>query len=71
LALCGSFARAGRTGYYAEERLGALKFILHFVGDLHQPLHSSDNHDQGGNEVKVIVAGFAHSPKDELHGFWK
>src|ERR1022692_3225582 len=26
----------------AEERLFALKFVLHFVGDLHQPLHSSD-----------------------------
>jgi hypothetical protein len=37
----------------AEERLMALKFILHFVGDLHQPLHSSDNHDRGGNSVKV------------------
>jgi hypothetical protein len=37
----------------AEERLMALKFILHFVGDIHQPLHSSDNHDRGGNSVKV------------------
>jgi hypothetical protein len=54
----------------AEERLFALKFILHLVGDIHQPLHSSDNHDQGGNRVKVVVDGFRHSPKDELHGFW-
>ena len=55
----------------AEERLIALKFLLHFVGDLHQPLHSSDNHDRGGNDVKVTVDGFPHNPKkDELHGFW-
>ena len=54
----------------AEERLFALKFILHLVGDIHQPLHSSDNHDQGGNRVKIVVDGFRHSPKDELHGFW-
>jgi len=54
----------------AEERLFALKFILHLVGDIHQPLHSSDNHDQGGNEVKVIVDDFRHSSNDELHGFW-
>jgi hypothetical protein len=54
----------------AEERLFALKFILHLVGDIHQPLHSSDNHDQGGNRIKVVVDGFRHSPKDELHGFW-
>jgi hypothetical protein len=32
-----------------EERLRALQFLLHLVGDLHQPLHSSDDHDQGGN----------------------
>jgi hypothetical protein len=57
-------------GTDAEERVVALKFILNFIGDLHQPLHSADKHDQGGNEVKVRVAGFAHSPKDELHGFW-
>jgi hypothetical protein len=54
----------------AEERLMALKFILHFVGDIHQPLHSSDNHDRGGNSVKVIVDGFPHTSKDELHGFF-
>jgi hypothetical protein len=54
----------------AEERLMALKFILHFVGDIHQPLHSSDNHDRGGNSVKVTVDGFPHKSKDELHGFW-
>jgi hypothetical protein len=54
----------------AEERLFALKFILHFVGDIHQPLHSSDNHDRGGNDVKVIVDGFEHKSRDELHGFW-
>jgi hypothetical protein len=54
----------------AEERTMALKFILHFVGDLHQPLHSSDNHDFGGNSVKVTVEGFKHTKKDELHGFW-
>ena len=38
-----------------EERLVALKFLLHFVGDMHQPLHSSDHNDRGGNSVKVIV----------------
>jgi hypothetical protein len=36
-----------------EERIVALKFVLHFVGDVHQPLHSSDNRDRGGNEVRL------------------
>jgi hypothetical protein len=57
-------------GTDSEERLAAFKFILHFVGDLHQPLHSSDNHDRGGNDIKVTVDGFQHKPRDELHGFW-
>src|ERR1700722_17811224 len=33
----------------AEQRREALMFVIHFVGDLHQPLHDSDNHDKGGN----------------------
>jgi hypothetical protein len=59
-----------KPGTDPEERLVALKFLLHFVGDLHQPLHSSDNHDRGGNQIKVIVDGFDHKPRDELHAFW-
>jgi hypothetical protein len=49
-----------------EERLYALKFLLHFVGDLHQPLHASDNKDAGGNAVRVMVDGFDHKAKDNL-----
>ena len=26
-------------------------FIIHFVGDIHQPLHAEDNNDRGGNCV--------------------
>jgi S1/P1 Nuclease len=57
-------------GVDPEEKLVALKFLLHFVGDMHQPLHSSDNHDRGGNQVKIIVDGFPHKSRDELHAFW-
>jgi hypothetical protein len=31
----------------------ALKFLVHFVGDIHQPLHVGRRADQGGNDVKV------------------
>ena len=31
-----------------EERLVALKFLLYLVGDVHQPLHATDDHDAGG-----------------------
>ncbi len=63
-------AELAAPGTDAEERLFALKFLLHFVGDLHQPLHSADNHDKGGNDVKIMVDGFSHKSRDELHGFW-
>ena len=49
------------------ERLLALKFLLHFVGDVHQPLHSSDDHDGGGNARRVSAAGL---PPGNLHAYW-
>ena len=47
-------------------RLEALKFLVHFVGDLHQPFHVADNHDRGGNEVIVTFNG----RKTNLHAVW-
>ncbi len=35
------------------KRAAALRFIIHFVGDLHQPLHGTTNSDRGGNCVPV------------------
>jgi nuclease S1 len=50
-----------------EEQVVALKFVLHFVGDVHQPLHSSDDNDRGGNDKRVSAAGFKAG---NLHHFW-
>lgn len=47
-------------------RIEALKFLIHFLGDVHQPLHCADNHDRGGNKVHV-VAGRRHA---NLHEIW-
>ncbi|HLY61663.1 MAG TPA: S1/P1 nuclease [Terriglobia bacterium] len=47
-------------------RRDALKFLVHFVGDLHQPLHCEDNGDKGGNTVQVIFFG---QPMN-LHAVW-
>ena len=44
----------------------ALKFIVHLVGDMHQPLHCSDNDDRGGNDVKVKWFG----DDSNLHKVW-
>ncbi len=51
----------------APERLLALQFLLHFIGDLHQPLHAADDHDAGGNRVRVVAAG---RRPGSLHRYW-
>lgn len=50
----------------AAEREEALRFVVHFVGDLHQPLHCGDRRDRGGNDVPVI---FRQRPTN-LHSIW-
>jgi hypothetical protein len=48
------------------ERARALKFLAHFVGDLHQPLHAGYPDDRGGNWIQVIFFGAPLS----LHVVW-
>lgn len=36
-------------------RRDALKFIVHFIGDVHQPLHAGDHHDKGGNDYQISL----------------
>jgi S1/P1 Nuclease len=50
------------------ERIIAFKFVLHFVGDVHQPLHTADDHDQGGNK-KFIIFG-RRTTCAILHSYW-
>ena len=50
-----------------RERLIALQFLLHLIGDLHQPLHAADDHDRGGNQKQVIVRG---ERRGSLHHYW-
>ena len=38
-----------------EARRDALKFIVHFVGDVHQPMHAGDREDSGGNRYQVSL----------------
>jgi hypothetical protein len=49
-----------------DAKAQALRFVIHFVGDLHQPLHVADNGDKGGNRRYVI---FERHP-DNLHSLW-
>ena len=56
----------GNPAETTAKRAEALKFIVHFVGDLHQPMHSADNNDRGGNAVKVKFFG----RRSNLHAVW-
>ena len=38
-----------------EVRRDALKFIVHLVGDVHQPLHASNRPDRGGNDFAIML----------------
>ncbi|GLQ49442.1 S1/P1 nuclease [Dyella flava] len=49
-----------------EARLQALKFVVHFVGDIHQPLHANYQEDAGGNKYQVQFQGQGTN----LHRVW-
>jgi hypothetical protein len=50
----------------AADRAEALKFLVHFIVDLHQPLHVGLAADRGGNAVRVGFRGQASN----LHRLW-
>jgi hypothetical protein len=62
----------------AQARADALRFVIHLVGDIHQPLHATTNDDMGGNCVPVTF--FDRAPMEtnleresyspNLHAIW-
>lgn len=46
----------------------ALKYLLHFIGDIHQPLHTEDL-SRGGNDIPVSFDGH-HTQRLNLHSVW-
>ena len=51
----------------ARERLMALAFLVHFMGDLHQPLHAGERDDKGGNDFKADYGAIRNT---NLHSIW-
>lgn len=47
-------------------RAQALKFLVHFVGDVHQPLHAGYARDKGGNTVQIQI----DRQGSNLHRLW-
>jgi hypothetical protein len=62
------------------ERADALRYIIHFVGDIHQPLHTTARDtdqfpegDRGGNELKIqtpLIFSREARPPTNLHALW-
>ncbi|QDE29918.1 S1/P1 nuclease [Shewanella polaris] len=49
-----------------QDKWQALAFYVHFVGDIHQPLHVGHSHDKGGNTIKIKWFG----DDTNLHTVW-
>ncbi len=58
--------RLADTSLDRAQRAEALKFLVHLVSDLHQPLHTADRGDRGGNGVPVVFEDRATN----LHSVW-
>lgn len=59
----------------AAKRAEALRYLIHFVGDLHNPLHAITNADEGGNCVPVQYfrrkpSSHNHAYAPNLHALW-
>jgi hypothetical protein len=68
-------ARGRMTDLLAENKLEplagsldatALAFLIHFIGDVHQPMHVGKNRDLGGNKISVLYFG----ERKNLHSVW-
>jgi S1/P1 Nuclease len=62
-----------------EAKALAMSWVIHLMGDLHQPMHVTDRGDRGGNEFKVTINGRTRcresnssgtKTKVELHSVW-
>lgn len=58
--------RLKKAHYDKWEPPATWPFLIHFVGDIHQPLHAATDGDRGGTCKKVDVT----SPEKNLHFVW-
>ena len=56
-----------------EKASEALAMVMHFVGDVHQPMHATDRGDRGGNGVLIHGVPFSDlwpGTVANLHAYW-
>lgn len=59
-----------RTSQQETMRAYALPWLLHLVGDIHQPLHVGLKEDEGGNSVEIENPFNKRLPFSSLHTYW-
>ena len=68
-----------RTSTDTEAKALAMSWVIHLMGDLHQPMHVTDRGDRGGNDFNVTYNGRTRcresnssgtEAKVELHSVW-
>jgi len=78
IAALGKYVQILKTSTDDNQRAEALRFIIHFVGDIHQPLHCATQvsaklpeGDRGGNLFKIKLTGTDGKPQVvKLHSYW-
>ncbi len=63
----------GNARAAVSRRNEALKWVVHLMGDIHQPLHAATHRDRGGNSVEVSFFGERENPPYgtiKLHTIW-
>ena len=59
-----------RSNYQSEAANNATKFLIHFMGDLHQPLHCGRDIDRGGVLINVHFDVPGQGTDWSLHNIW-
>lgn len=65
-AILGAIAALKSKQTTAEDRAFYLRFLVHLVGDVHQPMHAGHAKDRGGNEIQLTFFG----RPTNLHSLW-
>lgn len=65
-AINGNFLALADRSRADAQRRDALKFLVHFIGDVHQPLHATAIDDHGGGDFQIAY----HGKGRNLHGVW-
>ena len=73
----GHYVDVLKTSTDQNEQAQALRFIIHFVGDIHQPLHCATKvdkkhreGDRGGNDLLIKVRRNGNVASVNLHSYW-